>query len=228
MVHGDRKRGSFKNSVKKRRFETMPDDPNLNAGPPSGTLAKHVEQLAERFDAAWQAGRRPRIEEFLGDETLAKGPAGLRQVLLELVNLDLAWRWKGPPAETLSSRMASEKTDVGADVFPSRPKLEDYCRAYLPLGPLDGLPDELIVAEYEARHRHGDKPSHEDYCRRFPVKAERLVELLRQADLALAAGAKVLAETTALPADAGLDLRPITRERFLDNLAESGLMTAEQ
>ncbi|MDY0170395.1 MAG: protein kinase, partial [Thermoguttaceae bacterium] len=207
----------------------MPNDPNGNAGVSSGTLARQLEQLAERFDAAWQTGHRPRIEEFLGDETLTANPAGLRQVLLELVKCDLAWRWKGPPAETLSSRMASERTDVGTGVLlSSRPKLEDYCRAYPTLGPLDDLPDELIVAEYDVRHRHGDKPSHEDYCRRFPVKAERLVELLRQADLALAAGAKVLAETTALPAGAGLDLRPITRERFLDNLAESGLMTAEQ
>ncbi|MDY0169505.1 MAG: serine/threonine-protein kinase [Thermoguttaceae bacterium] len=209
----------------------MADDPNLSAGLPSGTLGRHVEQLAERFDAAWQAGNRPRIEEFLGDETLVRNPAGLRQVLLELVRLDLAWRWKGPPAETLSSKMASERTDGGTGVLlSSRPKLEDYCRAYPALGPLDGLPDALIVGEYDARHRHGDKPSHEDYCRRFPGKAERLVELLRQADLVLVSTPSKgsLGETVALPAGAGLDLRPITREQFLHNIEESGLMTAEQ
>ncbi|MDY0168949.1 MAG: serine/threonine-protein kinase, partial [Thermoguttaceae bacterium] len=207
----------------------MPDDPNRSAGAPSGTVARHLEQLAERFDAAWRAGRRPRIEEFLGDAALSKNPVGLRQVLLELVRLDLVWRWRSPSAETLSSRMASEKTDGGTGaLLPSRPKLEDYCRVYPVLGPLDGLPDELIVAEYDTRHRHGDKPSHADYCQRFPTKAVQLVELLREADLALPPRPGALAETTALPADAGLDLRPITRERFLEDLAESGLMTAEQ
>jgi formylglycine-generating enzyme required for sulfatase activity/serine/threonine protein kinase len=209
----------------------MPDDPNRGAAAPSGLLATQFEQLAERFDAAWRAGKRPRIEEFLGDETLSANPSRLRHVLLELVRLDLAWRWKGPPAETLSSKMASERTDGGTGVLlSSRPKLEDYCHGYPALGPLDGLPDELILAEYDARHRYGDKPSHEDYCRRFPVKAERLVELLRQADLALAAtpGKVALGETVALPAGAGLSLQPIVREQFLRNLEQSGLMTAEQ
>jgi len=56
-------------------------------------LAAQLEQLTERFDAAWRAGKQPRIEEFLGDEMLAKGPARLREVLVELVKLDLAWRW---------------------------------------------------------------------------------------------------------------------------------------
>ncbi len=51
----------------------MPDDPNRSEG---GSLATQLEQLVERFDAAWNAGKRPRIDEFLGDETLAKNPAG--------------------------------------------------------------------------------------------------------------------------------------------------------
>ncbi|MDY0171226.1 MAG: hypothetical protein RBS80_32095, partial [Thermoguttaceae bacterium] len=216
---------------KQHSGSTMPDDPNRGAAAPSGLLATQLEQLAERFDAAWRAGRRPRIEEFLGDETLSANPSRLRQMLLELVRLDLGWRWEGPPAETLSSKMASERTDGGTAVFfPSRPKLEDYCHAYPALGPLDGLPDELILAEYDARHRYGDKPSHEDCCRRFPAKAERLVELLRQADAALAAapGKEAPGETVALPAGAGLSLQPIVREQFLHNLEQSGLMTAEQ
>ena len=40
----------------------MPNDPNGNVGVSSGTLARQLEQLAERFDAAWQTGKRPRIE----------------------------------------------------------------------------------------------------------------------------------------------------------------------
>ena len=65
--------------------------------------------------------------------------------------------------------------------------LEDYCRQYPALGPPDQLADELIVAEYQARHRWGDKPTHAEYRTRFLGKANDLDEKLVQADEALTA-----------------------------------------
>ena len=54
----------------------------------SATVIEHVDAICDRFDRAWKAGFRPRIEEYLGDET---EPA--RSVLLhELLAAELQWR----------------------------------------------------------------------------------------------------------------------------------------
>jgi serine/threonine-protein kinase len=58
------------------------------AGSSSPSLAGRREQICDRFEADWKAGRRPRIEEFWSD-TLAPGGAGL---LRELIVLELAYR----------------------------------------------------------------------------------------------------------------------------------------
>src|SRR5215467_6033336 len=72
--------------------------------PPSGSwslaMALRVERVCTSFEAAWKAGGRPRIEEFLGESTEPE-----RSVLLrELLNLELYF-----------CRQRDE-----------RPKLEDY------------------------------------------------------------------------------------------------------
>jgi serine/threonine-protein kinase len=51
-------------------------------------LARQVDRLCDRFERAWRAGERPRIEDYL-----AEGPAGTQEALLwELVRLDLWYR----------------------------------------------------------------------------------------------------------------------------------------
>ena len=62
---------------------------------PSPSLEGLIDRACDRFEAAWKAGRRPSIEEFLGE---VAGPE--RQALLrELLALDLAYRGRGgePP-----------------------------------------------------------------------------------------------------------------------------------
>src|SRR5262245_57247264 len=56
---------------------------------PSRDLAWRVDGLCDRFEAAWRAGERPRIEDYL-----AELPAGGRPALLRhLVALDADYRW---------------------------------------------------------------------------------------------------------------------------------------
>jgi tetratricopeptide (TPR) repeat protein len=60
-------------------------------------LAAYVDEVCDRFEAAWQAGRRPRIEDFL-----AGAPAAAAGVLLrELVLLEVEYRRRaGEGAQT--------------------------------------------------------------------------------------------------------------------------------
>jgi hypothetical protein len=88
------------------------DDPSGNGDHPAQTVTEQIEVVCERFAAAWAAGRRPRIEEFLGSETVQKGPERLQNLLVELVKkVDLQWQWKSPSADSISSKRASDPTE---------------------------------------------------------------------------------------------------------------------
>jgi eukaryotic-like serine/threonine-protein kinase len=57
------------------------------------TAAEAVDQVCDRFEAAWQAGQNPHIEEYLRS---ADGPA--RSVLLrQLLMLELDYRSRSGP-----------------------------------------------------------------------------------------------------------------------------------
>jgi len=195
----------------------------------TASLTGQIDMICDRFEAAWRDGKQPRIEEFLGDETLQKGPTQLRELLVELVKVDLEWRWKSPPVETISSKQASESTAGAVEVhLPSKPRLEHYCEQYPALGPADQLPDEVIVAEYRARHRWGDKPSYDEYQQRFPGKADALEDLLEQTELVWARGATELAAGASGKPGTPRPLKSITLDQFLQNIEASRLMAADE
>lgn len=50
-------------------------------------FARQVNDICNRFDAAWQAGLQPRVEDF-ASESPAAGPALLRELIL----LDIHYR----------------------------------------------------------------------------------------------------------------------------------------
>jgi hypothetical protein len=62
------------------------------SGSPAPTVpvavARHMDQVCDRFEAVCQAGQRPRIEDYLGE-----APEPERSVLLaELLKVELAYR----------------------------------------------------------------------------------------------------------------------------------------
>src|SRR4051812_3521847 len=68
------------------------NDPDRPAGgDPSPTMAGRVDEACDRFEAAWKAGRRPRIEDHLGDVPEPDRP----HLFGELLTLDLAYRCRG-------------------------------------------------------------------------------------------------------------------------------------
>ena len=79
----------------------------------SATVLEHVDKICDRFDRAWKTGLRPRIEEYLGDET---EPA--RSVLLhELLAAELQWRrhlGERPEREEYRERLSAHASLVDA------------------------------------------------------------------------------------------------------------------
>ncbi|MBI1902887.1 MAG: hypothetical protein HYS13_17460, partial [Planctomycetia bacterium] len=129
------------------------------------------EQRVARFEAAWQGGRPPRIEDFLPPSTGDGNHAAARAALLaELICVDLEFRWR-------------RATDGGKDRRGANgPTLNDYLREFPELGALGDLPLALIGEEYRVRQRFGDRPSPEAFAARFAERKEKVGELLAAID----------------------------------------------
>jgi serine/threonine protein kinase len=182
----------------------------------SSVLGSHAqEEIYRRFEAAWREGRRPRIEDFLSDACSAELPDDRRELLAELVRLDLEYRWSEPPGAT----QTMEPQD-GLPPLPNRPRLEDYVLRYPALGPIQSLSVDLIADEYRLRQRKGDRPSHAEYAQRFGTGQPELMAALEQVDRDLAADAAAqaipppgLTPTVTYPSDA--EPEPGTRVRYI-------------
>jgi hypothetical protein len=132
------------------------------------SLNLRIDQACDRFELAWQAGQRPRIEEYLGDT-----PEPERSVLLrELVALDIDYRrQKGeqPKAEDYQAFLAPGQlgcllevaTLVRLDPMPAPPGMATAAVASVetptpgpvrfrcphcqnPIQPSDSRPDEVL------------------------------------------------------------------------------------
>jgi serine/threonine protein kinase len=86
-------------------------------------LAPHVEPVCRAFETAWQAGRRPAIEEHLRDTP----PAARAALLRELLRLDLAYRGRQHEKPTLEEyrRRFPEDGDLLWAVFRETPTAAD-------------------------------------------------------------------------------------------------------
>jgi WD40 repeat protein/serine/threonine protein kinase len=87
---------------------------------PSPAQAIEVNRICDRFEAAWKAGRRPQIEEYLGDRTSPSSPA----VLLELVKLEMdlrRGRGEQPAPSEYRARFGDQTALIDAIFAPSLP-----------------------------------------------------------------------------------------------------------
>jgi serine/threonine protein kinase len=187
--------------------------------------AAAFDPLSIRFEAAWQAGGVPHIEDYLGPAPGDGQMAEFRRRLFALVTIDLHYRWRSSPTETIASRAPTESTLDSIPPLPSRPRLEDYLRRYPALGPSAEWPESLILAEYQARHAYGDMPSHVEYRERFPAMAPRLDDLLAPAGESQADQSGWLLTP---PSVEMLPVRAIGPDQFLANLVESQLFSMDE
>ncbi|WZP00295.1 hypothetical protein EP7_001924 [Isosphaeraceae bacterium EP7] len=76
-------------------------------------VAARIDELCDRFESDWQAGRRPRIEEYLEAESSPWRPESLRQLLA----VELAYRRRGcdrPTQAEYRGRFPGHETEIEA------------------------------------------------------------------------------------------------------------------
>jgi adenylate cyclase len=137
--------------------------------------------ICNRFREAWRKGNAaPRLDDFRYDPSVADNSAQQRELLLDLVAVDLEERWRRGGGYTGSADTSIDEKTVRArtDGFPMCPLLEDYIARYPEAGPLTRLPVRLVAVEYSARHLWGDHPARDEYFRRFPHLARSLDQVL--------------------------------------------------
>jgi hypothetical protein len=118
------------------------------------------ESCIFRFEEDWRRDGPREIADYL-DHTSAQTPDERRRRLVELIAIDLEFRWRSPRADR-------------------RMMLEDYAARFPELGPLDEWPPEVIGEEYRARRNWGDRPTHAEFLSRFHDRHEAIrAELLR-------------------------------------------------
>ena len=84
------------------------------------------------------------------------------------------------PAElTGPDQEPSDREESAQSGFRSNLAWKTTSNDILQIGRLDELPTELIANEYRVRQRWGDRPSHEDYLKRFRRHAPELQVALR-------------------------------------------------
>jgi tetratricopeptide (TPR) repeat protein/tRNA A-37 threonylcarbamoyl transferase component Bud32 len=142
----------------------MKDTPHPGPGLPAAQ-ALRVEEACVRFEAAWQAGGRPRLEDYLGP---AEGPEH-RALLRELVALDVHYRRRAgePPQpadyrdrfpgldpEACASAFEGEAAGGAATPVPAPPEGADTVRQDglpgqppTPPAPFAGIGDYEVVGE---------------------------------------------------------------------------------
>ena len=119
------------------------------AGDTWDVLARQVQSFLQAWDSRPDP---PNPAEFV-----PKGTAALRRlVLLELIKVDLDYRW---------SRGESVRI------------VDDYLAAFPELAK-DGPPCDLLYEEYHIRKRAGDSVQPSDYLLRYPGRADELARLL--------------------------------------------------
>ena len=151
---------------------------------------KKIDAECDRFEASWQVGSVPRIEDYL---EAWKGPQHVdhrRKLLHELVLIDVEYRWRLDSTISDAEKGAAEvdvpppeNTDLRR--LPLRPLLGDYIDRYPELE-CDGYRQmQLITTEYRVRQQWGDRPRYPDYRDRFPRVDHSLENTLRKTALRL-------------------------------------------
>jgi len=149
-------------------------------------LSHHTASLAwnvvsERVGAfvdAWDAGGDPpRLAEFLPDGA----PELRRLTLIELIKVDLSYRWSRPTERML---------------------LEDYLADFPELAENGEMPCDLIYEEFYVRKQAGAAVDLGGYCERFPRQAVELKRLLGVGEMARHSTALVRTKPLA-PIEAG-------------------------
>lgn len=112
------------------------------------------EEVVERFERQWRSAGAADIADFLPEDDADER----RALLIELVKVDLEYRWgRGEEAQ-----------------------IESYLSRFPQLGSVEDVPLELLIEELNARSRCQRLPDSAELQRRFPKRFEQLQPSLNQ------------------------------------------------
>ncbi|WP_165249427.1 serine/threonine-protein kinase [Paludisphaera soli] len=135
-----------------------------------------------------------RIEDYLGPP-FTPGAPGRGRLLVELICIDLEFRWRDADAS-------------------GRPTWDAYLERFPELAGLDGAALELIAEEYRARRRWGDRPSPEAFAARFGERSGAVRAALVRVDAELEVESTGPVRPSPQP-DEPVDFRPTLSHRDL-------------
>jgi hypothetical protein len=157
-------------------MDELSDHPEM---PTEVSIEGQMDRVCEQFEAAWQAGTRPQIGEYLKEWRDTERQT-LFQTLL-LIDLDYRWR-RALDSGTGRPDLDSAAKDKPLPPLPAQPRLEDYLACYPEFGNIDRLPIEVVVEEYRSRLRWKDFPRRSEYAARFPDLEYDLLAFLASAE----------------------------------------------
>lgn len=144
---------------------------------------QQLQEIADRFEKAWQGSETTHIQPILENYLPPSGDALRLPVLMELVKTDLEIRWRrGYP--------------LG---------LEEYLQKFPELGTGETISPQMLYEEFRVRQLYGDQPPLALYQTRFPVQFAALNQLIQEQPLPTA-GSTVHTPTilrTSVPVDPG-------------------------
>src|SRR5438309_921853 len=97
----------------------MSPPPSANQPPPEES--RQLERFVDDFEEAWQNGTAPPIEQFLSPITADTSQAdhtARRELLEELVKIDLEYRWRRARAGRDSTGLNEARKQASPDSFP--------------------------------------------------------------------------------------------------------------
>ena len=146
-----------------------------------------LDAAIARLEEGWRRGTPPDIGTVVPADL---DSAAKRSVLLHLIGIDLEWRWK--TADTTvrfspglrDSRRCADRCIRAARgpclALPPTPCR--LCRSISRARRVEHFPLDLLVDEYYARRRYGDRPTHEEYVEEFGSLYPELIRRLKDAD----------------------------------------------
>ena len=149
-----------------------------------------VDQVLNDFQDSWRRDEPPSLTDFL--KRIQDQPRAVRETLrIRLIRIDQAVRWQlwRRQTDALTRTLDGSGKSAERSVPRRGPLLEDYARNCPEIGPVDSLPLELVVNEYQLRVECCDHPKLDEYQRRFPKFAMDLptaiMAMLLDADTAV-------------------------------------------
>ena len=108
---------------------SMNDD--LLAGGAEGEASRIdvVDEICDQFEQAWRSGQPPQLSKYLDHMPETADPEVRRDLLVELVMIDLECRWQAVYTEidgVIGSGADEAVRSDPSNILPERPLLEDY------------------------------------------------------------------------------------------------------